>query len=494
MQEKAPPALHSRYNPQAEASRFIDASIALKEPLFIVVTEPGEGFLAEELKKKYPGAKICAIRYQNEFYLKSDALWDFCWRPSCGIPLETFLFNIIPDEAMPASVFLSWKASERFWPKATESAWNAIASFIRLEQSVMATRAAFGKRWLTNTIKNIAKAVCPVLAPKIEAPPLILASGPSLESYAPDFFAELSSRFFICALSSASFFLSAKNTNLDAIISTDGGYWAGRLFSKKFALAPAMFPPEAFIPNFMLKSSPCVFLSYGSALENELFLLSGIRPLPAKRNGTVAGTAALLFLCNTRFNVYAAGLDLKAGKVFQHARPHPFSLERTAGPFRLNPLASQAAGAELSSSLSIYRSWFENMPKKSAARLFRIESCKGELLPLGDIQSIDSSRLLSIVPAKKEKVKESLVPSSSLSMEERARNTREWLLEMVEKLKNSKTIEEVESEIIKMHSYQDFLSLTKAESLNDAEKAREAMQGMRKGAASFLSLLAEKLK
>ena len=42
-------ALHSRYNPQAEASRFVDALSVLYPPDYIVITEPGESYLARYL-------------------------------------------------------------------------------------------------------------------------------------------------------------------------------------------------------------------------------------------------------------------------------------------------------------------------------------------------------------------------------------------------------------------------------------------------------------
>ncbi len=496
----SPPRLHSRYNPQAEASRYADASVQIPFPDFIVVTEPGEGFLAEALKKKFPKAKICAVRYQNDFYRESDTLWDFCWRPESGIPLETFLFNAIPDESMPASVFIPWKAAETFWPEEAKAAWEAIGNFIRLQQSVMATRAAFGRRWLKNCIKNIAKAEFPARCPEITAPPLIVASGPQLEQFPASFFEEISSLFFLCALSSASSFLVARGVYPDAIISTDGGYWAGRLFAKDFLSVPVMFPPEACIPDSVLKKTPCVFLSYGSVLERELFSLCCIEPIPAERNGTVAGTAASFFLRHVKGSVYAAGLDLKSGKRFQHARPHPFSPEKSGTFLRLSPLESQAAKEAFSSSLPVYRSWFENMRKDSARRFFRIESCKSELPPLGKIRAVTLSEIkaaLSLHAAEKprgsKRQTEEFKPSSPLSRDERSRAVRNWLFSMADKVAMSKTLTEIESEVIKMHTYQGFLLFVKMGASGNVEKSAETLLSLRKSAQAFLIELAGKL-
>ena len=494
----SPPRLHSRYNPQAEAERYVAAAVQLIRPEFIVVTEPGEGFLAEALKKKCPNALLCAVRYQDEFFRESDALWDCVWRPSSGIAIETFLYNIIPDDAMPAAAFISWKASDAFWPNEAKAAWEAIGSFIRIQQSVMATRAAFGRRWLKNCVKNVAKAEYPALLPQITAPPLIVASGPQLERFPAAFFEEIESRFFVAALSSASAFLAARGVTPDAVISTDGGYWAGRLFARNFADAPVMFPLEALIPNFALEEGRSVFLSYGSALEDELFGLCRIEPLAAERNGTVSGTAAAFFLRHTAGNVYAAGLDLKSGNGFQHARPHPSSPEKAGSFFRLNPIENQAAASGLSSSLHIYRSWFENMKEERARRFFRIESAKGELSALGKIKAVTLAEIEAAIPPKEDGRKRlqatAIKPSAPLSSFERTKAVREWLLSEASRMTRQRFLSDTESEIIKMHSYQGFLSFVKAKAQGDASKMSEVLSDLRKGAQGFLVALAERLK
>jgi len=53
--------LHSRYNPQAEADRYID-SLSLKEKVrFFILIEPGQNYLIAPLKKRAPHAKIIAL-------------------------------------------------------------------------------------------------------------------------------------------------------------------------------------------------------------------------------------------------------------------------------------------------------------------------------------------------------------------------------------------------------------------------------------------------
>ena len=495
------PLLHSKYNPQAEASRYLDAVPSIKNPKFIVVTEPGESFLAEELRKRYPKAKICAVRYQGEFYNETDTLWDFCWRPGHET-LEHFLFNIIPDEYIPLTVFLPWKPAEKFWPETAGYAWKSIASNIRLQQNIMNTRAAFGRKWLKNIVRNAALTEKIIPFPEISKPPLIVASGASLEDIPDNILENISSGFFICALSSASEFLSSHRINPDICISTDGGYWAGRLFNLTGKTVPAAFPLEAYIPVNVLEENPCVMLNYGSTIENEFFGMFGIRAEKAVRNGTVSGTAAMLFLTKTPGDVFAAGLDLKSGPGFSHARPHPFSPESSGACFRLSTLESKIAEANTGSSLGIYRDWFKHMGKENSARFFRIQSGDGAPDALGGIKTItfleagQRIKKPATVPGPQSIPAEPL-PSLHMSKRERKEKTIQWLFSCAEKIGGDISIEEfdsgkTEAEILKLYSYRDYIGVLKsfAEGNGGEKKQKEELCSE---ASQFLKFLGEKL-
>lgn len=498
MDNKSPvkaPVLHSKYNPQMEASRYLDAVSIIKYPEFIVVTEPGESFLAGELRKRYPQAKICAVRYQNEFYRETDALWDFCWRPGTGIPLDTFLFNIIPDEYISLTSFLPWKPAEKFWPNEAKQVWQSIAENIHLLQNIINTRNAFGRRWLKNIIKNITEAENIAPFPEIKKPPLIIASGPMLENLSKDL-KKYSQDFFICALSSASSFLTSQRITPDVVISTDGGYWAGRLFNLNGPAIPVAFPLEAYIPKKILAESPCVFLNYGSAIEKDLFSLFDINTEKADRNGTVAGTAVRLFLSKTKAKVYAAGLDLQTGAGFSHSRPHPFSPENTGLYFRLSPLELKTTEANSNSSLNVYRKWFENMKKENAHRLFRIRAEGTELTDLGGIKTI-TFRETGCACGKDIQMQNQRIPHFTVCTGKKIRleKTAQWLFNTAEKIERDFPFEEFDSEkttaeIIKLYSYKGYTSVLK--SMGEG-KGEELKKSLCMETSRFVKLLGENL-
>ena len=139
--------LHSAYNPQKEAERFCDT--IRDNPKIIVITEPGESYLVIPLRKKFPEARLIAIRYTDNWFLSSDKMWDAVWRPANG-NLTFFLVNNIPDELLSVSVFLPWKPADTVWQKSADFVWKNISSSIKLLQSLIATRNFFGKRWLKN--------------------------------------------------------------------------------------------------------------------------------------------------------------------------------------------------------------------------------------------------------------------------------------------------------------------------------------------------------
>lgn len=501
-----PPALHSRYNPRLEASRYLDAVSLPLKPKCIVVTEPGESFLAEELRKRYPSAKICALRYQDAFYRESDALWDFCWRPGARIPPGKFLLGIIPDEHISLTAFLPWKASEKFWPAAAEYVWREIASHIRLQQSVIHTRATFGRKWLKNIFRNITQTENIASCPEISKPPLVIAPGPQLERIPRETVSALPSLFFLCALSSASDFLTSRGVAPDMCIATDGGYWAGRVFRLNGHAVPVAFPLEAYVPTDVLHENPCVLLHYGGAIEKELFAMTGIHAEAAERNGTVAGTAASFFLRKTTAPVYALGLDLSAGPGFSHARPHPFSPDARGGHFRLSPLETESAGENINSAFTVYREWFKNMKGETARRFFRLQCDETPPQDLGDIKTVplrraiqqierDFNRVENPPGARADGARHGMAAdggTSALAAAERKKKTAEWLFSMAEKIERMPPddfdSERTPAEMVKLYAYKDYLAVLKAYAEGDGD-AEERMRELCGRTARYAAVL-----
>ncbi|MGI5101459.1 6-hydroxymethylpterin diphosphokinase MptE-like protein [Treponema vincentii] len=372
--------LHSKYNPNKEAEQF--AAAIEGTPSIIVITEPGESYLAPALKAQFPYTKRIAIRYSETLFSDSDDLWDAVWRPGNG-SLPFFLLSHIPDEKLAGTRFLSWKAADKAFPDEAEAAWNQIRYTINMLTSVMHTRSFFGNKWLKNTVDNFIRLERPALLSFGERDFILAGAGPTLEQLT----AAQAASYSILAVSSACRALTARNIPIDLCIATDAGYWALPHFDSLPAGVPAAFPLEAAVPSSILKAHPYVPLSYNSPLETALFTAAHLQPLTARENGTVTGTACELLLRHTNRNIILAGVDLAAAKGFTHARPHASIARLFAAANRLNPLAGTLAVQNFASqSLETYRQWFLQLPPASAQRLFRAGTGGA---PLPNIKPVD---------------------------------------------------------------------------------------------------------
>ncbi|MBQ7611869.1 MAG: DUF115 domain-containing protein [Spirochaetaceae bacterium] len=360
-------ALHSKYNPYGEAERFVDHISS--SPSYIVITEPGESYTAKAFRKKFPDACLIAIRYTDNLFLSTDILWDYVYRPVNG-NLAFFLLNIIPDTYFGNTLFLTWKPADITWPKNAEATWKTIHNAIEIFKSLIYTRIAFGNTWFKNMCSNMlyAQNICSVHVENQDT--IFVASGSSLEN-AISLLQELKSP----VLSSGSSYnaLAFYGVPVAACISTDGGFWARSFLTSLCRSVPVFFPLESAIPKSVLQKNPLVFLSYGSELETFFFNSLKVPSIPAKRNGTVSGTAVELLLQETTKHIYTFGLDLAAGASFSHARPHK-SLDALYTSTRLKNTAETISSMQRFStnSLSIYSSWFSTLKVEKASRIFRV--------------------------------------------------------------------------------------------------------------------------
>ncbi len=355
--------IHSKYNPQREAQQFVNTIKGSYS--FFVVTEPGESYLAEPLRERFPDAVFIAIRYSSTLFYESDTLWDFVWRPRFG-SLPFFLLNHIPDERLSSTCFFSWKPSDRAFPEESTQVWNDIQTAISMIKQVMYTRSFFGKRWFKNTIKNAIYLKKPATLHFGTQDFLLTGAGPSLSEINPT----LSNYLSTVTVSSAFSALAYKGIKPDLCISTDAGYWALRHFDRINPSIPIAFPFEAAIPSSILEHNYCIPLSYGSPLERELFQQSAFTILSAKENGTVMGTALELLLRHTHQHVFVAGLDLAATKGFSHVQPHNSTLFASQQINKVHSLTGTLAVQNFNTeSLSVYRNWFLQLPSIKANRI-----------------------------------------------------------------------------------------------------------------------------
>lgn len=371
--------LHSSYDPQKEAERFVQGIQIDYMPEYILITEPALSYTAAALKQPFPNAKLLAVRYSHAFEEK-DNLWNKVFYIDKGIPFfENELFNALGEEGLLNCLFLSWQPSEKAFEQENKATWTAIKNTVKKSQSVLATRSFFAQRWIKNicTFFMSVQNFCTVTAGT--SPVIIAASGPSLSSSIP-FLKKYRKDIFLIAVSSAIEPLLYQGVMPDLFFSTDGGFYArGHLFAlERYAGTtdiPIALPAEAACPASLLEKRSILPLSYQDFPESDFFDCLKLPSMHALRNGTVSGTAVQFALSITAGNVYCCGLDMAEAKGFQHTQPNELEIENAIYDGRLKPQTTRLSIAGMpSQSLAIYRNWFSEQGTVFKNRVKRIRS------------------------------------------------------------------------------------------------------------------------
>jgi hypothetical protein len=417
--------LHSAYDPEREADRFIEVSLASCgfTPRMIVITEPALSYAAQSISKRLPLCAICAIRYTNDF-CPEDSRWNHVLYAKNLDDIGEELYNRFGEETLCASLFLSWQASERAFPQETKCVWQGIKNAVSKARDVLATREYFAACWLKNSLrfcaslKKTARVVCGSQSV------LIAASGASLEACIP-FIQERRNDFFLITVSSAHKTLAFHGIQCDARITTDGGFWAKELLGVKNC--PTACTPESALTAHCFEEETIIPLTYGDgSIESKLLDLLKITALTVKRNGTVAGTALSFAQALTTGPVLFCGLELAQGAGYQHARPHAREERCRAFDMRVRPLSFRQAeeGINAKGALSVYRNWFLSR-KNNAACVYRIAPNGAAPLGLIDIGIKEKQKLKSIFKnhkAQKPRVVISLSGANKKNAAQKIRN------------------------------------------------------------------------
>lgn len=384
--------IHSAYNPSREAEQFVLHLNVPFNPAAVIIIEPALSYCLPFLRKRFPDARLCAVRVASDFS-ESDDKWDVCLyaKNDCGLGEQ--LFSALGEETLCSAVFFSWTAAESVFPEDTKAVWQEIKSAVLKSRDVLATRSFFATRWLKNTVKYCVQLKNPALIKKGTCDIVVAASGPSLMTSIPKLKA-FRDDFFLIAVSSALLPLLAHHIRPDLVISTDGGYWAKKhLEANRFPAKdiPYAIAAEGSCPAELLEHSIVVPLYYEDGLEKEFLADCKIPAMSAQRNGTVSGTAAEFALSLTEGNIFFCGLDLAKTPAEQHCAPNALEQLKEIKDNRLNPkenrIAAAASGNE--GALAVYRNWFTAESYRLGKRLYRLSKNHAYPTTLGKIQDIN---------------------------------------------------------------------------------------------------------
>ena len=193
--------LHSRYNPQGEAERYIN-SLSLNENIrFLILIEPGLGYIIAPLKKRIPLAKVIVL-HAAESYPPQDPV-DAVWHPGTGMAVQDFLEREIPDTEAEKIRIVEWRPALSIYGNVYLSIVEEAAEFIKRSDANARTTKAFGRSWFKNYFKNLCLLKKLHYPAPLSMPVLVCAAGPGLEEAIPLILKEhLAGKIFILAVSS----------------------------------------------------------------------------------------------------------------------------------------------------------------------------------------------------------------------------------------------------------------------------------------------------
>ncbi|NFO04374.1 motility associated factor glycosyltransferase family protein [Clostridium botulinum] len=235
--------IHSRYNPQNEAEKWID-NINIKDEDTIITIGLGLGYYLDPLFNRYKDKKIIIVEPNIEVFknmLSAMDITKFIESENIVfmVGLSPYIVRRLISEYLKENkinkVYISEmmvyrKINNDYIEELYEEIDKALFQFI----SNIATEVAFSQMWLNNTIRLLA---CLNEIPNINSikdkfvnvPVVIVSAGPSLEKNM-ELLKELDNRALIIAVGSAVNILEKKNISPHIIMGFDGQEAEAKIF------------------------------------------------------------------------------------------------------------------------------------------------------------------------------------------------------------------------------------------------------------------------
>jgi hypothetical protein len=370
--------LHSPYNPEREAERFIRRRIS-SPPITVLLLGPALNYISTSFIKLYPGVRVISIYYHKYFFEADNGLSASSALYTDDSALHSFLQSNIDEFDLEGLSIVEWPPSANIFKQASERVNTVVKSFFEQLYAGFLTTEYFGRRWIKNSIKNYLFHHNIVSDFTIRKPVLITASGPSLEK-SLHFIQKHESKLYIAALPSSVQFLNENSIHIDLVIATDAGFYSSyhnnqilNISSGKPLLAKSV---TARFDPFLSHLPAYIF---GSSDSYEAYFLLSLfnNPRFTPSNGTVAGTAFDLILSKKPPYIIFAGLDFSYLDILSHARPHPFYTDFLSVSNRLTPFNSILFSRHLtfsstSKAFSTFASWFNLRASSIQIPLYRL--------------------------------------------------------------------------------------------------------------------------
>jgi len=330
-------ALHSPYDPAAEARRFAREALGGTPASTVVLLGEGLGYLGDAIGEAAPGARLVSVCYSADVDRHAVRRAPAAWSPSSPTTLADFLRGAIGELDVEGLKVVEWPASARLFPVEARRAALAVRTVVRELNGSCATVAAMGRLWIRCAVGNLVGIDDVRRAPTgAHARPIVIAaSGPTL-ARSLDALGAIRSGLELWALPSAVQALSGAGLSPDLVVLTDPGHWAMVHLHFAGTRCPVAMPLSAARGTWR-RGFPVRLLSQGTLIERDLLAAAGVDAPLAPPHGTVAATALDLALAATTGPVILAGLDLSALDSETHVRPNAFDALLRIADGRLSP-------------------------------------------------------------------------------------------------------------------------------------------------------------
>ena len=380
--------LNSSYNPEREASRYVEKCFSGTTPGTVVILGETTGYLRDAVLEASPNSKILTVFFDDWFHSRSSGTADHEWFPGSGVEIVDFFLESIGEFDIGRMAVIEWEPTARIYPHIAQNSSHALRTVSAMRNGTIATTASYGALWLRNIISNYLMVNTAATPGKNDRPIVIAASGPTLSSCLTTLYNNRDS-FELWALPSSLSALLANDLWPDVIVITDPSFYSV-LHLKPIGekLVDTVVLPLSAVKGASLFGKRCILLDQGHPLESTILRLSSIPHARVPANGTVAGTAFSLAL-PTGVPIVYAGLDFAARDLETHVRPHAFDrfaeqdARRTspAHTWRFERVYQNIARGQAPSSLPLdtYANWFRIAVRRAISPVYRLHPSKIEI-------------------------------------------------------------------------------------------------------------------
>jgi hypothetical protein len=369
--------MHSRFDPEREAERFIANACSTIHPSMplgsILVIGPCCGYITKALRDKYPRTRIVALQASRQFSELEAYTADATFYADDAAVTMSSIYGALGDDADFGVMKVAWGPSlDLFSCKLLEG----IDALVTRANSSATTLAHWGKRWIRNAFGNVTRTRFAVsIETGCKASALVLCPGSSLEAFIKAWRRECLERCLVIAVSSALPSLVSAGIRPHIVVTSDPGAHS-RLHL--YSLAAYQIPLAHPITSYPIQCGASLQIRHGTSLDS--YFSQGWEPyVDLPENGTAAGLALLLASKAVSGPIGVVGLDMASLDVMSHSAPHGFDDLKRKNDRRLSPRHSIdwietsterpiGGGWKVSSQFSTYAAWFSHYASSQTGR------------------------------------------------------------------------------------------------------------------------------